>query len=150
MKKMTCWKGYVAKGKKKSPSGKKTKGGKTDHALGLDVATVQTVDAEFENLITLYVEAQLGDTPVFVKAGLRNVEVATMETLGTGETYGDSDLSGGIVGIGVKHTFNDRLLMKAGTSWTKFQTMKLTGTNGNKIEADIDIVEAQLSLALSF
>ena len=27
-KKMTCWKGYVAKGKKKSPSGKKTKGGK--------------------------------------------------------------------------------------------------------------------------
>jgi hypothetical protein len=29
MKKMTCWKGYVAKGKKKSPSGKKTKGGKT-------------------------------------------------------------------------------------------------------------------------
>ena len=25
---MTCWKGYVAKGKKKSPSGKKTKGGK--------------------------------------------------------------------------------------------------------------------------
>ena len=25
-KKMTCWKGYVAKGKKKSPSGKKTKG----------------------------------------------------------------------------------------------------------------------------
>ena len=24
-KKMTCWKGYVAKGKKKSPSGKKNK-----------------------------------------------------------------------------------------------------------------------------
>lgn len=28
MKKMTCWKGYKAKGKKKSPSGKKTKSGK--------------------------------------------------------------------------------------------------------------------------
>jgi len=28
-KKMTCWKGYIAKGKKKSPSGKKTKSGKT-------------------------------------------------------------------------------------------------------------------------
>ena len=28
-KKMTCWKGYVAKGKKKSPSGKKTKSCKT-------------------------------------------------------------------------------------------------------------------------
>ena len=28
-KSSTCWKGYVAKGKKKSPSGKKTKGGKT-------------------------------------------------------------------------------------------------------------------------
>ena len=27
-KKDTCWKGYVAKGKKKSPSGKKTKSGK--------------------------------------------------------------------------------------------------------------------------
>ena len=27
-KKMTCWKGYVAKGKKKSPSGKKTKSGR--------------------------------------------------------------------------------------------------------------------------
>ena len=24
----SCWKGYVAKGKKKSPSGKKTKGGR--------------------------------------------------------------------------------------------------------------------------
>ena len=28
-KKMTCWKGYEPKGKKKSPSGKKTAGGKT-------------------------------------------------------------------------------------------------------------------------
>ena len=28
MKKMSCWKGYRAAGKKKSPSGKKTKGGK--------------------------------------------------------------------------------------------------------------------------
>ena len=27
-KKNSCWAGYVAKGKKKSPSGKKTKGGK--------------------------------------------------------------------------------------------------------------------------
>ena len=27
-KALSCWKGYVAKGKKKSPSGKKTKGGK--------------------------------------------------------------------------------------------------------------------------
>tara|TARA_R110001592_G_scaffold360766_1_gene669720 strand:+ start:843 stop:1004 length:162 start_codon:yes stop_codon:yes gene_type:complete len=27
-KKPTCWKGYVAKGKKKSPSGKKDKNGK--------------------------------------------------------------------------------------------------------------------------
>tara|TARA_R100000541_G_scaffold48751_1_gene55837 strand:- start:215 stop:445 length:231 start_codon:yes stop_codon:yes gene_type:complete len=27
--KASCWKGYKAKGKKKSPSGKKTKGGKT-------------------------------------------------------------------------------------------------------------------------
>jgi len=26
---MKCWKGYKAVGKKKSPSGKKTKGGKT-------------------------------------------------------------------------------------------------------------------------
>ena len=29
LKKMSCWKGYEAKGKKKSPSGKKTKDGKT-------------------------------------------------------------------------------------------------------------------------
>ena len=29
LKKMSCWKGYEAQGKKKSPSGKKTKGGKT-------------------------------------------------------------------------------------------------------------------------
>ena len=28
MKAPKCWKGYVAKGKKKSPSGKKTKSGK--------------------------------------------------------------------------------------------------------------------------
>tara|TARA_S200002703_G_C3778556_1_gene239818 strand:+ start:1240 stop:1419 length:180 start_codon:yes stop_codon:yes gene_type:complete len=28
-KKANCWKGYKAVGKKKSPSGKKTKGGKT-------------------------------------------------------------------------------------------------------------------------
>ena len=27
--KNSCWAGYVAKGKKKSPSGKKTKGGRT-------------------------------------------------------------------------------------------------------------------------
>ena len=28
LKKLSCWKGYKAKGKKKSPSGKKTKSGK--------------------------------------------------------------------------------------------------------------------------
>ena len=129
---------------------KRTKAGKTDHAAGLDVATVQTADATFENLMTLYVESQVGDTPVFLKAGLRNVEVSTLESLGTGETYGDKDLSGAIVGIGVKHTFNDRLIVKAGTSFSRFETLKLTGTNGNKIEADINIVEAQVSLAVSF
>ena len=29
LKKMSCWKGYSPQGKKKSPSGKKTSGGKT-------------------------------------------------------------------------------------------------------------------------
>ena len=47
MKKMKgnkCWKGYVAKGKKKSPSGKKTKGGKVKMAVSYTHLTLPTSD----------------------------------------------------------------------------------------------------------
>ena len=54
------------------------------------------------------------------------------------------------VGIGVKLPIGDLLSMKVGANYAAFETLKLTGANGNKIEADAQIVSGNLSLAVSF
>lgn len=131
-----------------------TKSGKTDldtaDGRTSSTAVTQQAGASLENMVTLYVETQVMDSPVYVRAGLSQVSVTTTESLGTGETYGDSDINGGSVGLGVKLPLGDFMQVKLGANYTKFETLKLTGANGNKIEADTEVVTGSLSLALSF
>ena len=76
-----------------------TNSGKTDldtaDGRTSSTAVTQQAGATFDNLLNLYVEQQILDSPVYVRAGISQVSVTTTESLGTGETYGDDDLVGG-------------------------------------------------------
>lgn len=59
----------------------------------------QKVQIDFNDLTTAYVMLNLTEG-LFVKAGVVTVDVATNESLGTGSSYADTDLSGSVLGVG--------------------------------------------------
>ena len=58
----------------------------------------QKAQAELTDHITLYASYDLGG--YYVKAGVAQVTINTTESLGTGSTYGNVDIHGGVFGIG--------------------------------------------------
>ncbi len=68
-----------------------------------ETSGTNTVDVNFKNHITLYVEYPHDFTDGgFFKAGVHTVTVETDDSLSTGSKYGDDDLQGLMIGIGKK------------------------------------------------
>ena len=65
-----------------------------------DTRTVKTnkIQVDFEDLTTIYLGVNLTDN-LYAKAGMMTVDVLTNETLGTGSTYGNTDLDGTMFGV---------------------------------------------------
>lgn len=109
---------------------------------------VQKAQAELENHLTLYANYMLNDT-YFVKAGVAYVTLKTAESLGTGSSYGNEDIYGGVIGLGAKtdqHRFE--------LVYTDYEDISLTSsqartgvTTNNKISAELDTVQFKYSYA---
>ena len=84
-----------------------TETAKSDKGVTAVTPTTVTnkIQVDFENLTTVYIGAMLNDN-FYVKAGGVAVDVITNESLGTGASYGNTDLSGTMLGIGY-HNSND-------------------------------------------
>ena len=90
----------------------------------------------------------LNDT-YFVKAGVAYVTLKTTESLGTGSSYGNEDIYGGVIGLGAKtdqHRFE--------LVYTDYEDISLTSsqartgvTTNNKISAELDTVQFKYSYA---
>ena len=111
-----------------------------------------TVDADFEDLITVYVSMPIPGTNAFVKAGLKTVDVVTKESLDTGSQYNDTDLDGVMVGFGWTAEVGQGVFIRAAADYTDFDDLSLTSTTNtdNKVEASLEGVSASLSIGKSF
>ena len=110
------------------------------------------VQVDFEDLTTYYIGLNLGDSGAYVKAGIVTVDVITNESLGTGSTYGNTDLDGTLIGLGYNKGFDNGLFVRAEGAYTEFDGASLTSsTTVNKITLNsLDGVTGKISIGKSF
>jgi hypothetical protein len=114
-------------------------------------AVTNKVKVDFEDLTTLYVSV---NTPlgVYVKAGLVQVDVNTKETLGTGSTYGNTDMDGHMFGIGYNNSLDNGMFMRFEGTMMDFGSASVTGSNtDNKVSiSKLEGASAKISIGKSF
>ena len=111
------------------------------------------IQVDFEDLTTIYVGAMLTDN-LYVKAGAMRVDVITNESLGTGASYGNTELDGTMFGLGY-HVANDNgAFFRFEGNYMTFDgaTQRSTGTAAdNTIELkNLDGVSGKISFGKKF
>ncbi len=117
---------------------------------GVTGTNTRTADAEVENFTTLYVEYALGGNPVYVKAGLSQIDINTLENnLTNGGKYANDTVDGYTYGLGVKGEFSG-FYTKLAYERTDFDTYVSASGTGNTITADLDVEQIKLSIGKAF
>jgi hypothetical protein len=114
----------------------------------------QKAQAELSNHMSLYADYMINDT-TFVKGGVVQVDLDTLESLGTGSKYGNDTINGFVLGAGIKKDVDGfGKFMKIELVYTDYEDISLkssvarTGvTTNNKIEADLDTMALKVSYA---
>ena len=112
----------------------------------------QTAAAEVSEHKTAYLE--IGNS-LYVKAGYVQVTVDTNESLDTGSKYGNIDLDGLLLGVGLKGEWGNNGFYKLEGTYTDYDDISLTSTvartgvsTNNKITADLDVTQITLGLGV--
>lgn len=128
---------------------------RTDSNGGGDSGTY-TADAELDDVVQIYLDvpfSQYGNNSIYAKVGVQHATVVTKETLNSGSTYGNDDITGLTLGIGTKADlpYADGLFYKAEATYTDFiDGYHATSSAGNEITADLDSTAIKLSLGYKF
>jgi len=110
----------------------------------------QTIKGEFENHMTLYAEKDLFSL-LYVKAGLTHVDIKSLESIGTGSVYDDDKVFGYVLGLGLRHQFDNGIFFKAEASKNEYDQIKVVATNtGNYAVGDIDSTSGSFSIGKNF
>ena len=132
-----------------------TETAKSDKGVTAVTPTTVTnkIQVDFENLTTVYIGAMLNDN-FYVKAGGVAVDVITNESLGTGASYGNTDLSGTMLGIGYHNSNDNGTFFRFEGNYMSFDgtSLKATGTAAdNTIELkNLDGVSGKISIGKTF
>ena len=114
----------------------------------------QTVQVDFENMLTLYAKLNLNEN-VYLKLGYMQVDAITNETLGTGAQYGDKTLDGMTAGLGYNLDLDSGTFVRVEGNWMQLggETFTATGTdtgNNSVVVDDVDGYGARVSIGKSF
>ena len=115
-------------------------------------ASTNKIQIDFENLTTMYVGARLGEH-FYAKAGVMTVDVITNESLGTGGSYGDADLDGGMFGVGFNHTTDGGAFIRVEGNYLSFDGVTKTNSDDSEKQIklkNLDGVSAKVSIGRSF
>ena len=110
------------------------------------------IQVDFEHLTTLYVGFMMGES-LYVKAGVTTVDVITNESLGTGSSYGDTELDGSSFSVGYHKAMDNGTFLRMEGNYMNFDAQALTSsTNADrKISLrNLDGVSGRVSLGKSF
>lgn len=113
-------------------------------------AVTQKVQVDFEDLTTLYLAVNVNES-FYVKAGISRVDVITNEALGTGSTYGNTDLDGTILGAGYNKDLDNGMFVRAEALYQQFDGVTVNGSGDTVITVDeINGVSGKISIGKSF
>lgn len=114
----------------------------------------RTAKAEVENHLTYYLEVPV-HAGLYAKVGHTTMDVNTLEKLNGTAGYGNTDVSGTVVGLGYKHDSGGSWYYKLEGTHTDFDSLTLTEQNQtlgdvNTIKADLDVTRATFALGYKF
>ena len=123
---------------------------------GDDTGT-STVKAEFENLVTGYVELNIWNG-LYAKYGIMEMDVNTKESLHTDSSYPNTTMDGETYGFGWKGSFDNGVFIKTETMMQDWTDLKLEATgvraggvdNNNSVEASLSGAVATISIGKAF
>ena len=117
---------------------------------GATESKTQVVKGELENHITLYAEKDLF-YKFYAKAGVTQVDVKSLESIGTGSTYPDDTITGYVLGIGLRHQADNGVFVKGEYSMNEYNEINLASTNtANQAKGDIESTSFRVSLGYNF
>ena len=105
---------------------------------------------DFEDLTTVYLSVNLTDS-MYAKVGYMKVDVITNEVLGTGSTYGNTDLDGQTFGFGTNMSMDNGIFVRAEANYMTFDSSEGLTSGDNTITlTNLDGVTASLKIGKSF
>ena len=116
-------------------------------------SVTNTVQVDFENLITLYAKSSPNDSGVYGKVGLISVDVNTNESLGTGSKYPDTDMTGVLLAVGIDRDLDNGAFVRLEGSYMNLGGVTVTSSNNSDNSVTTDDVEgygATVSVGKSF
>ena len=128
----------------------------TGTAAEVETARTQNAQAEIENHKTIYATYSF-DNGFYIKAGIVEADLNTLESLGTGSKYNNTTLDGNVFGFGFQRDAGSNSFMRAEYTYTDYDEISLTSTvaranvsTNNKIKADLDASLLTLSYGFKF
>ena len=113
-----------------------------------------TVQVDGEDMTTIYAILTPPDAGVaYLKVGYMQVDIITNENLGTGGAYGDTDLSGMMLGLGYNHELQDGAFVRLEANYMELDGATLTNDNDSTKSVTVDGIEgygARVSIGKSF
>ena len=100
-----------------------------------DGANENVVKAEFENLTTIYAKVNIPLGGLYAKVGYSMVDVNSIETMNSGNSYGNDNTSGLTVGLGYAHEVAAGVSIRAeitGSDFEDVQTDNGVASTGNR------------------
>ena len=81
--------------------------------------------------------------------------IDTTETLATGSTYGNEDVTGFLIGLGMNKDINNGTFFRTELTYTDYEDVTINGTADsdgvkNKIDADVDTMAFKISIGKAF
>jgi len=118
---------------------------------GASTRNTQKVQVDFKDLTTLYLGLNVTDN-LYVKAGYVTVDVITNESLGTGSTYNNTDMSGEVFAVGYNKSFDNGMFARVEGSYMDLGSASVTASNtDNKIELkELEGMAGKISIGKSF
>ena len=129
-----------------------TEARRQDKTSGTSSANVENkIGIDFDNLTTYYVSFNVNDN-LYAKLGMATVDIITKETLGTGSTYGNTDMDGTVLGVGYNASFGNSAFIRVEGNYMDFDGASVTSSTGvNKVTLNnLDGVTGKLTIGKSF
>jgi len=121
---------------------------------GSSATNTSKVKAEFEDWMTLYAKINLPNLGgAFAKVGYSIVDINTIETQASGNTYPNTDTTGIMVGLGYEVEVGDGVALRAEVNGHNFDDVQVDNgqTNKNVIKVkDMIGLSGHISLVKSF